>query len=176
MHKPIGNGVRTKLFIFDDSILIYLSHSFMRMYVHGCVGGSEQKSAGYGNDVWEDEDDSFGARRRSSSTTRTSRRVSGSNMSSMRRWLSQNTDVDVQDQEDVLNDDPIMSDDEGAEQEHGRLSTSTTTTPLAHHRSTTTMSNSKSKKGSIYDDDDGLDDLEAFGSSSLWERSGATGI
>lgn len=165
------------LSFYSPITIFYIYRSFMRMYFHGCVGGSEQKSAGYGNDVWEDEDDNFeGTRRRSSSTTRTSRRVSGSNMSSMRRWLSQNTDVDVQDQEDVLNDDPIMSDDERAEQEHGRLSTSTTTTPLAHHRSTTTTSNSKSKKGSIYDDDDGLDDLEAFGSSSLWERSGATGI
>ena len=103
-------------------------------------------------------------------------------MSSMRRWLSQNTDVDVQDEEEVLYDDPIIGSDNEYE--------GTMHTPSTRHAANGSSSSSRNCSGmsgmsgikrgigSIYDDDDGLDDpdLIAFGSTCLWERSGSTGI
>ena len=174
---------------------------YVCLYICVCthIGGAEQKSAGYGNDVWEDDNDniltignSSGNRRvgsssrgSSNSTTRTSRRSSsGSNMSSMRRWLSQNTDVDVQDEEEVLYDDPIIgSDNEDNEYESAMHTPSTRhaangSSSSSSSRNCSGMSGIKRGIGSIYDDDDGLDDpdLIAFGSTCLWERSGSTGI
>ena len=160
-----------------DTYLYILMYVYS-MHVH-CVGGSEQRSAGYGMDVWDDDDNygssSASTSRRSaasSSTSRTSRRTGGSSVTSMRRWLSQNTDVDIQNQEEVLYDDPIESDD--SYEGRGRDRSSTSATP-SNQAALASSSSAKSK--SIYDDDDGLDtDLQAFGSSCLWERSGSTGI
>ena len=124
-------------------------------------------------DVWDDDDGGTGrtAGGSASRSTRTSRRSSGASVDSMRRWLSQNPDADV-DQDEVLEEDPIEPADERGEERDRR--TSMTMTPSTRQSNASTSA--KTKSGSIYDDDDGLNDLEAFGSTCLWARAGATGI